>query len=65
MIMIVISLQMLARILLLVGFVSGQGRVPLHSLMTEEELRFYFGDRVKICPLLMMKENVDEFPFSI
>ena len=51
------SLQMLARILLLVGFVSGQGRVPLHSLMTEEELRFYFGDRVKICPFLMMKQK--------
>ena len=33
-------------ILLLVSIVSGQGRVPLHSLMTEDELRFYFGDQV-------------------
>ena len=24
----------------------GQARVPLHSMMTEEEFKFYFGDQV-------------------
>ena len=33
-------------ILLFVGIVAGQGRIPLHNLMTEDELRLYFGDQV-------------------
>ena len=34
------------------------------SIIFDDYLSQLF-DRVKICPLLMMKENVDEFPFSI
>ena len=42
------------QILLLVSIVSGQGRIPLHSLMTEDELRFYFGDQVSTFKSRMM-----------
>ena len=49
-------------ILLFVGIVSGQGRIPLHSLMTEDELRLYFGDQVQMSSSGWWVEA--EFPFT-